>query len=170
MCDLRSLIFYVQYLMLKVQCLIFVVWCLMSHVPVIAHFFRFLVRFFLSEFLSDFLSKFLADIVCPIFSPIFRRIFVCMRGWLEWQWSLGWQGYLEWPGWKDWRDCTLFEQKIQGFFKDFQGHISNCWKISKQRLECVSFLFLPQHDCNFNLYPEDLSVFAPFRHLTIWVG
>ena len=96
------LIFYVQYLMWNVQCPIFIVWCLMSHVPVIAHFFRFLVKFFcpiylpifrpifLSEFLSGFLSKFLADIVCPTFSPSFRLIFAVLeddwndRGQNEW--------------------------------------------------------------------------------------
>ena len=53
--------------------------CLMSDVPVIAHFSNFGPIFrpiFLAEFLSDFLSKFLAGIVCPIFSPIFRLIFV----------------------------------------------------------------------------------------------
>ena len=42
-------------------------------------------------------------------------------------------------------------------------------KHSNQILESMSFLVLPQHDCNFNLYPEGLSVFAPFRfrHLKI---
>ena len=30
----------------------------------------------------------------------------------------------------------------------------------------LSFLVLPQHDCNFNFYPEGLFEFAP-KHLTI---
>ena len=34
----------------------------------------------------------------------------------------------------------------------------------------MSVLVLKQHDCNFNFYPEGLSVFAPFKHLRIWVG
>ena len=47
-------------------------------------------------------------------------------------------------------------KKIQGLFN--------------HSLEYMSFLVLPQHDCNFNFYPKGLSVFAPFRHLRIWVG
>ena len=37
----------------------------------------------------------------------------------------------------------------------------------KKSLESMSFLVLPQHK---QLYPEDLSVFAPFRYLGIRVG
>ena len=32
----------------------------------------------------------------------------------------------------------------------------------------LSFLVLPQHDCNFNFYHEGLFEFAPLS--TIWVG
>ena len=31
----------------------------------------------------------------------------------------------------------------------------------------MSFLVLPKHE---QLYPEGLSVFAPFSHLRIWIG
>ena len=34
----------------------------------------------------------------------------------------------------------------------------------------MSLLVLPLHDCNFNLYPEGLSVLATLRHLRILVG
>ena len=60
---------------------------------------------------------------------------------------------------------SRFKQKIQGLLKDtfpiLQGF---------QCLEYILFLVLPQHDGNFNFYPEGLSVFAPFKHLRIWVG
>ena len=62
----------------------------------------------------------------------------------------------------NYRVCTLFEQKIQGLFKDFQGHISNFSRTpfsAKKSLESTSFLVLPQHE---QFYPEGLSVFAPF--------
>ena len=52
--------------------------------------------------------------------------------------------------------------KIQGLFKDFQGHISNFSRTpfsAKKSLESTSFLVLPQHE---QFYPEGLSVFAPF--------
>ena len=32
--------------------------------------------------------------------------------------------------------------------------------------QCISFYIFPQHD---QFYPEGLSVFAPVRHLRIWV-
>ena len=53
---------------------------------------------------------------------------------------------------------SSFSRTHFAFFKD-----------SNQSLESMSFLVLPQHDCNFKLYPEGLSVFAPFRfrHLRI---
>ena len=57
-------------------------------------------------------------------------------------------------------------KKIQGLFKDKFPF----FKDSNHSLEYMSFLVLPQHDCNFNFYPKGLSVFAPFRHLRIWVG
>ena len=44
------------------------------------------------------------------------------------------------------------------------------FKDSNHSLEYMSFLGLPQHDCNFNFYPEGVSVFVTFRHLRIWVG
>ena len=43
------------------------------------------------------------------------------------------------------------------------------FKDSNHSLEYMSILVLPQHDCKFNFYPKGLSVFAPFRHLRIWV-
>ena len=55
-------------------------------------------------------------------------------------------------------------------FKDFRRTHFPFFKDSNRSLEYMSFLVLPQHDCNFNLYPEGLSVFAPFKHLRIWVG
>ena len=67
-------------------------------------------------------------------------------------------------------DCTciilgftpFFEQKIQGLFKDFQGQISHFSSTpfsTKKSLEFMTFLVLPQHE---QIYPEGLSVFAPF--------
>ena len=43
---------------------------------------------------------------------------------------------------------SLFEQKIQGLFKDFQGHISHFSDsfTAKKSLESMSFLVLPQHE------------------------
>ena len=73
------------------------------------------------------------------------------------------------PFWSN-RVRTLFEQKIPGLFKDFQGHISHFSRTpfnAKKSLEYVSFLVLPQHE---QFYPEGLSVFAPFSYLRIWVG
>ena len=64
----------------------------------------------------------------------------------------------------------FFEQKIQELFKDFQGHISHFPRTpfnAKKSLESMSFLFLSQHK---QLYPEDLSVLAPFRYMGIRVG
>ena len=46
------------------------------------------------------------------------------------------------------------------------------FKDSNHSLEYTSFLVLPQHDCNFNifiLFKVFLCLF-PFRHLRIWVG
>ena len=60
----------------------------------------------------------------------------------------------------------LFEQKIQGLSRTYFSF----FKDSNHSLEYMSFLVLPQHDCNFNFYPEGHSVFVPFRHLRIWVG
>ena len=40
-------------------------------------------------------------------------------------------------------------KKIQGLFKDFQGHISHCSRTpftAKNSLEFMSFLLLPQHE------------------------
>ena len=62
------------------------------------------------------------------------------------------------------------EKKIQGLFKDFSRTNFPFFKDSNHSLEYMSFLVLPRHDCNFNFYPKGLSVFAPFRHLSIWVG
>ena len=65
--------------------------------------------------------------------------------------------------------------RIQGWhpflnkkFKDFQGHISNISRIPIRALGLHLFWF-PKYDCNFNSYPEGLSVFAPFRHMRIRV-
>ena len=52
---------------------------------------------------------------------------------------------------------TVFEQKLQGLFKDFQGHISHFSRTpfsAKKRFESMSFLVLPQHE---QFYPEGLS-------------
>jgi len=60
------------------------------------------------------------------------------------------------------RVCTFFKQKLQGLFKDFQGHISHFSRtpfLQKKSLEFMSFLVLPQHE---EFYPEGLSLFAPF--------
>ena len=94
----------------------------------------------------------------------------------------------------DWDDCVeKDEQKNWGDQDDYSDNITemtgvydcneqgdqdkwNEWDTRMTRLtrdtESMSFLVLPQHDCNFNLYPEGLSVFASFRfrHLRIWVG
>ena len=62
----------------------------------------------------------------------------------------------------NYRVCTLFEQKIQGLFNDFQGHISHFSTTpfsAKKSLESTSFLVFPQHE---QFYLEGLSVFAPF--------
>ena len=51
----------------------------------------------------------------------------------------------------------FFEQKLQGLFKDFQGHISHFSRTpfsAKKRFESMSFLVLPQHE---QFYPEGLS-------------
>ena len=43
---------------------------------------------------------------------------------------------------------SFFEQKIQGLFKDFQGHISHFSRTplsAKKNLESLSVLVLPQH-------------------------
>ena len=62
-------------------------------------------------------------------------------------------------------------KKIQVLLlKDFSRTNFPFFKDSNHSLEYMSFLVLPQHDCNFNFYPKGLSVFAPFRHLRIWVG
>ena len=52
--------------------------------------------------------------------------------------------------------------------KDFSRTNFPFFKDSNHGLEYMSFLVLPQHDCNFNFYPKGLSVFADFRHLRIW--
>ena len=51
----------------------------------------------------------------------------------------------------------FFQQKLQGLFKDFQGHISQFSRTpfsAKKRFESMSFLVLPQHE---QFYPEGLS-------------
>ena len=51
----------------------------------------------------------------------------------------------------------FFGQKLQGLFKDFQGHISHFSRTpfsAKKSLESMSFLVLPQHE---QFYPEGLS-------------
>ena len=65
---------------------------------------------------------------------------------------------------------VLIKKKIQGLFKDFSWTNFLFFKDPNHSLEYISFLVLPQHDCNFNLYPKGLSVFAPFRHLSTWIG
>ena len=43
----------------------------------------------------------------------------------------------------------FFEQKLQGLYKDFQGHISHFSRTpfsAKKRFESMSFLVLPQHE------------------------
>ena len=60
------------------------------------------------------------------------------------------------------RFVPFFEQKIQGLFKDFQGHISHFSRTpfsAKKSLESTSVLLRSHHKQS---YPEDLSVFAPF--------
>ena len=60
-----------------------------------------------------------------------------------------------------WRVCSLFEQKIQGLFRDFQRHISHFSRTpfsAKKSLEFAGFfLLLKQHE---QYYPEGLSVFV----------
>ena len=65
---------------------------------------------------------------------------------------------------------VLIKKKIQAPFKDYSRTNFPFFKDSNHSLEYMSFLVLQQHDCNFNFYPKGLSVFAPFRHLRIWVG
>ena len=61
-------------------------------------------------------------------------------------------------------------KKIQRLFKDFSRTNFPFFKDPNHSLEYISFLVLPQHDSNFDFYPKDLSVFAPFWHLSIWIG
>ena len=56
----------------------------------------------------------------------------------------------------------FFQQKIQGLFTDFQGHISHCSRTpfsAKKGLESMSCLVLPQHE---QFHPKGLSLYAPF--------
>ena len=58
------------------------------------------------------------------------------------------------------RFVPFFDQKNQGLFKDFQGHISHFSRTpcgAKESLEPMSFSVLPEHE---QFYPEGLSVFA----------
>ena len=54
--------------------------------------------------------------------------------------------------------------------RSFQGHIFHFTRTpfsAKKNLESMSFLVLSQHE---QFYPEGLSVFVPFKHVTNWVG
>ena len=67
-------------------------------------------------------------------------------GWRETMWSKVPSGFV-----------PFFEQKLQGLYKDFQGHISHFSRTpfsAKKRFESMSFLVLPQHE---QFYPEGLS-------------
>ena len=58
------------------------------------------------------------------------------------------------------RFVPFFDQKNQGLFKDFQGHISHFSRTpfsAKKSLESMSSSVLPEHE---QFYPEGLSVFA----------
>ena len=93
---------------------------------------------------------------------------------LDYPWHLLAITYDHWPCWFDVNVSTsgflpFFEQKIKGLFKDFQGPISHFSRTpfsAKTSLESFSFLVLPHEQ----FYPEGLSIFAPFRHLKIWVA
>ena len=56
-----------------------------------------------------------------------------------------------------------FSRTFKDTFPIFQGLHS----MPKKSVEFMSFLVLPQHE---QFYPEDISVFAPFRYLGIRVG
>ena len=64
----------------------------------------------------------------------------------------------------------FLNKNVQGLFKDFQEHISHFSRTpfsAKKSVQSMSFSVLPKHK---QLYPEGLSVFAPFSHLRIWTG
>ena len=49
---------------------------------------------------------------------------------------------------------------LQGLYPFLNKKFKHFSRILMKDLS-LSFLVLPQHDCNFNFYPEGLSVFAP---------
>ena len=68
--------------------------------------------------------------------------------------------------------CSVWTPFLTKHSRTFQGLARtnfSFFKDSNQRFEST-FLVLRQHDCNFNLHFEGLSVFASFRHLRIRVG
>ena len=50
--------------------------------------------------------------------------------------------------------------RLQGSYPFLNKKFTHFSRISMRDLS-MSFLFLPQHDCNFNFYPEGLIEFAP---------
>ena len=54
---------------------------------------------------------------------------------------------------------------LQGLYPIWNKKLEH-FSIIPMRDLSLSFLVLPQHDCNFNFYPEGLFEFAP-KHLTI---
>ena len=49
---------------------------------------------------------------------------------------------------------------LQGLYPFWNKKLKHFSRIPMRDLS-LSFLFLPQHDCNFNFYPEGLFEFAP---------
>ena len=78
-----------------------------------------------------------------------------------------------WPCWFDVNYVLtpgflhVFQQKIQGLSRThFPSHFLRTPFSAKTSLGSFSFLVLPHEQ----FYPEGLSIFAPFRHLKIWVA
>ena len=61
---------------------------------------------------------------------------------------------------------TVLIKKIP---RTFQGQISHSSRIPIIALSICLFYFFHNMTANLIFYPEGLSVFAPFRHLRIWV-
>ena len=92
---------------------------------------------------------------------------------LDYPWHLLAITYDHWPCWFDVNVLTsgflpFFEQKIKVLFKAFQGPFpifQGLHSVQKRALS-LSFFSFPHEQ----FYPEGLSIFAPFRHLKVWVA
>ena len=65
--------------------------------------------------------------------------------------------------------CIFSNKKFKHFSRTFKDTFPIFQRLHsvQKRVLSLSFLVLPQYE---QFYPEGLSVFAPFRHLRIWVG